>query len=123
MIHNLIYGRSTCRIIIENFLNKITSVIRNLDGVREIVIVHPNSTISCLNIISFKWWLSNNKGVNDHTDRPNINFIRMSLFPFKNLWSDIIWCTTNSSFTFAIIFELCGKTEVSYFYFHLIIQE
>jgi len=123
MIHNLIYSRSTCGIIIENFLNKIASVIRNLYSVREIIIIHSNSTISCLNIVSFKWWFSDNKGVNYYTDRPNINFIRMSLFSFENLWSDIIWCTTNSTFTFTIIFELCGKTEVTDFYFHLIIQE
>ena len=123
MIHNLIYSRSTCRIIIKNFLNKITSVIRNLYSVRKIVIIHSNSTISCLNIISFKWWFSNNKGVNYYTDRPNINFIRMSLFSFENLWSNIIWCTTNSTFTFTIVFKLCGKTEITDLYFHLIIQE
>ena len=123
MIHNLIYGRSTCRIIIKNFLNKIASVIRNLYSVGKIVIIHSNSTISCLNIISFKWWFSNNKGVNYDTNRPNINLIRMTLFSFKNLWSDIIRCTTNSTFTFTIIFEFCGKTEVTDFYFHLIIKE
>lgn len=123
MIHNLIYSRSSCRIIIKNFLNKIASVIRNLYSVRKIVIIHSNSSISGLNVISFKWWFSNNKGVNNHTDRPNIHFIRMSLFSFKNLWSDIIWSTTYRTFTFTIIFELCGKTEVTNFYFHLIIQE
>lgn len=123
MIHNLIYSRSTCRIIIKNFLNKIASVIRNLYSVWKIVIIHSNSSISSLYIVSFKWWLSNNKCVNNDTNRPNIYFIWMSLFSFENLWSNIIWSTTYSTFSLTIVFELCGKTEVTDFYFHLIIQE
>ena len=47
----------------------------------------------------------------------------MTLLALEHLRSNIIRCTANGSLTLAIKLELGGKTEVTYLYFHLIVEE
>lgn len=85
--------------------------------------IHSNFFISSLDIWGFKGWLSNEKCVDNNSQTPNIDFIRMTSSSIKNFWSDIIGCTTNSSLFFSIEFKFSSKTKISKFNFHFIIQE
>jgi hypothetical protein len=53
------------RVIIENTGDQISSLGRDLGIIRETVLVASNSLIGCLNVVSFKWGLSDNESVND----------------------------------------------------------
>jgi len=47
----------------------------------------------------------------------------MTLLSLQNLWSDIVWSTTNSSLSFTVELELSCQSEISNFYLHFVIQE
>lgn len=47
----------------------------------------------------------------------------MTCSSFQHFWSDIVWRTTNRSFLFTIEIELSGKTKVSQFDLHFVIQK
>ena len=47
----------------------------------------------------------------------------MTLFPFQDLWCNIVGCSTDCSFALTVKLELGCKTEVADFDFHLVVEE
>lgn len=85
--------------------------------------VSLDSSVCGFDIGGFERGLTNDKGVDDDTKRPDIDLIRMTSSSLQHLWSDIIWSTANSSLLFPIEVEFCSKTEISEFDLHLRVDE
>ena len=47
----------------------------------------------------------------------------MTLLAFEDLRSDIVGSTANSALSLTVELELGGKTEITYFDFHLVVKE
>lgn len=123
MRHNLVDRWSSGRVVVQNFSNEVPGRLTNSYLFWERVAIHSDSLIGSLNVIGFKWWLTDDEGVNDDTKRPDINLIRMSLLSFENLGGNIVGSTTDGSLPFTIKLELGGKTEITYLDFHFVVEE
>jgi len=91
--------------------------------VREGVCVHSDSSVSGLHIGRFEGRLSDNESIDDNTERPDVNFVRVALLGFQNLRSDIIGSSANGSFTLSIEFKLSGEPKISDLQLHLTGEE
>lgn len=123
MCHYLINRRSFCGVSCQNFLDKVLRGIADGASVREAVLVHPDLSIGCFDIICLEWWLSNYQCVDDDSERPNVDLEGVALLALKDLRGDVVGGATNSSFLFAVKLELCGEAEVADFDFHLVVEE
>lgn len=108
MSEDFVYSGSSSWIIGKNSLDQILSVLRDLNIFRERIIVHSNPFVSSFDVIRLKWRFANDQSVDDDTEGPDINLVRMSLLTFQDLWGDIIWSTTNGSFAFSVKLKLGG---------------
>lgn len=123
MCQNFIDSWSSGGIIIKNLHYKVLGMISNWNCFRELIVVHSNSSIRSFDVISLKWWFSDDKGINNYTEGPDINLIRVTLFAFKYFWCNIVRCTANGSLSFTIELKLCGQTEISNLNLHLVVKE
>ena len=123
MRHDLVNRWSSGRVIIQNFGNKVPCRFTDSDLLWERVAVHSDSLVGGLDVIGFKWRLSDDESVNDDAERPYIDFIRVSLLTFENLWSDVVGCTTNRPLSLSIKLELGRKTKITDFDLHLVVEE
>ena len=123
MSQNLINRWSLGRVIRQNSLDNISSIVRNLHVVREIVVVHPDSLVSGLHIVSLEWRLADDERVNDDSEGPNIDLVRVTLLAFEDLRSNVVWSTTDGSFALSVELEFSGETEITNLHLHLVVQE
>lgn len=72
---DLINSRSFRWIIIQDFCYEVPGCISDRHVFGERVSVHSDSLIGCLDIRSFKRWLTNDQGINDDSERPNIDLV------------------------------------------------
>lgn len=68
-------------------------------------------------------YFSYNKRVNDDSQRPNVNLIRMSDLSVKNLRRNVVRCSTNCVFLLSIEFQFSCKTKITKFDFHFFVEE
>ena len=62
------------------------------------------------------------KKVHDDSNRPDINFIRMSL-SFKNFRGNVVGSSTYSFLLLLVVFKSGGQSEISKFDFHVFVEE
>lgn len=91
--------------------------------VRKLIVVLSDSSVGGLNVISFEGRLSDNEGVDDDSERPDVDFVRVTLLSFQYFRSDIVRGTTDSSLPLTIKFKFGSKTKISEFDLHLVIKE
>ena len=103
---DVINAGSLCGVIIENTRDQISSLGRDLCVVWEAVLVTSDSLIGCLNVVSFKWRFSDDQGVNNNSQRPDVHFVRMALLALKNFWRDIVGSTANCPLTLSVKLKL-----------------
>ena len=72
---DLINSRSFRWIIIQDFCYEVPGCISDRYVFGERISVHSDSLIGRLDIRSFKRWLPDDQGINDDTERPNIDFV------------------------------------------------
>jgi hypothetical protein len=123
MVQYLVNGWSPRWIIVQDPLNKVSCLISDGNSLWELIVVHPNLLVSCLNIIGLKWRFTNDQSVNDDSQRPNVYFIRVTLLSLKYLGSNIVGSTADSPLSLTIELKLGGKTEISNLDLHLVIKE
>ena len=87
----------------------------------ERVLVFLNSIVCGFYISCFKRRLSNYQSVNYHSEGPDVDLVRVTLFTFKHFWCDVVRSTTDGSLALSIELELGGKTKVTDFDFHLVV--
>ena len=98
VIKNLINSWSLGRILHQYFSNDILCIISKDHSRRKVPVIFCYTRISFLNIRGLERWLSNEHGVHDDANCPNINFIRVPMFLVNHFWRYIIWGTTHSPF-------------------------
>lgn len=82
-----------------------------------------DSAICRFDISRFKGRLADYQSVDDDSQRPDVDFIRMARPSFQDLRCDVVWRTANSSLFLPVEIEFCGKTEVSKFDLHFLVDE
>ena len=76
--------------------------------------------VSRLHISSFERRFSYYQSVNNNSQGPNVNLVRVTIFTFKHLGCYIIGSSANSPFSFTIEIKLRRKSKVSQFEIHLV---
>ena len=99
---NLVKGGTSGGVTCKYARYQVTSFIGNGDVIREGILIHLNPSVRGLDISRLEGWLSNDQSINDDTEGPYVDFIRMTSSTLQHLWSNIIWCTANGSFLFAV---------------------
>ena len=122
IFQNFIQGGSFGRIENQNSFNELSGLFRNAYMIRETVVAGLDFFVSGLNFWGFKWWFSNQLGVNYDADGPDINLIRMS-FSLKDLRSNIVGSSANGLFLFLIVLESGCESKVTQLDLHIFIQE
>lgn len=90
---------------------------------REGVIVLLNAVVGGLHISGLKRRLANNQCVNDHAQRPDVNFVAVSAFSFQHLGSDVVGRAANCSLPFSIEVDLGCEAEITDLDLHLVVDE
>lgn len=90
---------------------------------RETVLNGLDSLVSLLDLRGLKRWLTNDHGIQDYTERPNIYLEGMSLLLLENLRSDIVRRSTHRPPLLLLELQLSSQTEVASFYLHLLGEE
>ena len=123
MGHNFIQVGPSLGITREDSCDQISGCIRNSNMVRERVAILSDTPVRCLDISRLKRRFANDQSVNNDTERPNINFVRVATLAFKHLGCYVVRSTANCSLLLTIKVELRRKTEVAQLDLHLVVQE
>lgn len=123
MHQNLVQSRSRSWISGQNAGNQISGFIRNWNVLWERVLVAFDSAVCGLDIGCLKGRFSDYQRVDDDSEGPNVDLIRMTSSSFQNLRSDVVGCSANGPLFLSVKIELCGKSEVSQFDLHFFIYE
>jgi len=123
VLEDLVDGRPLRWIIFQDASDQALGCLGDRNCFWEAVLSESDFFVSSLHIVSFKWWLSDDEGVNNNTERPNIYLIRVTLFALEHLWGNIVGRTTNRSLSLTVELKLGGESEIANFDFHLVVQE
>lgn len=102
IFENFIEGRSFRWIQNQNSFDQFSRLFWNSDMIWETVTASLDFFICGFNFRGFKWRFSYQLCVNNNSNWPDINFIRMT-FSLKNFRSNIVRSTANSFFLFLIV--------------------
>jgi hypothetical protein len=111
------------RIVVQDPGDEVLCLVGNGDSLRELIVVHSDFLVSSLNIVGLEWRFTDDQSVDDDSERPDIDLVRVTLLSLENLWSNIIWSTTDGSLSLSIELKFGGKTEITYLDFHLVVEE
>ena len=78
--------------------------------------------VGSLDLGCLEWRFSDKESVNNDSNRPDINFIRMSL-AFENLRGYVVGSSAYSFLLFLVVFETSGQAEVTELDFHIFVEE
>ena len=123
VVKDLVNGWSLAWVVVQDLSDQISGLVCDADIFREIVSIHPDSSVSSFDIRGLKGRFTDNKCVNYDTNRPDVDLVGVTLLSFQDLWSNVVWSSTNGSLTLSIEFEFGCKSEISNFDFHFVIEE
>ena len=123
MIHNLIKRKSWTGLRSKQLSDQILPCRINLDMIREGILVHFDPLVSWLHIWGFKRRSSDKQSIQNYTNTPHINLIRVTGSWTQNLRSDIVWSPADSPFLFSIKHHFCRQSKIANFHLHLVIQK
>ena len=123
MHHDIVNCGTLGRVRVEDLGDEVAGVVADGHVFGEAVGVHPNALVGCLNVASLEGWLADDQGVDDDTDGPDIDLVRVTLLALKHLRSDIVRSTANGALALSVELEFRGETEVTDLDFHLVVQE
>ena len=123
MDHNIVDSRPLSRVVVQDLCDQISSTVRNGDVIGEVIRVHSNSLVRRLDIRGLKGRLANDQGVDYHTNRPDVDLVRVTLFAFEDLRRDIVGSTANRALPLTIKLELGSETEIADLDLHLVVKE
>ena len=122
LVHHNIVNRGPLRwVIVQDLSDKVTGAVRDGNVIREVICVHSNSLVRCLDIRCLERRFSNDQRVNYHTYGPDVNLVRVTLLAFEDLRGDIVWSTTNSALPLTIELEFRCETKISDLDLHLVV--
>ena len=89
----------------------------------ERILVSLDPSVCGLDVGRLERRLTDDEGIQDYAQRPDVHLVRVACSAFKNFWRDVVWSSANGSLLLAVEIELGGQAKVSQFYLHLIVQE
>jgi hypothetical protein len=95
-------------VVVQYLADDVLGWVGNWDVVREGVGIHSDSSVGSLDIGCFEGWLTDDERVDYDSNRPHINLIGVTLLSLKNLRSNIVRSTANSTLSFSLELELSG---------------
>ena len=78
------------------------------------ILVLLDFSIGILQGLSLKWRFADQQGVQDATNRPDVDLVTVTSLA-ENLGCDVIRSTAQRSLSLAIKFNVCGQSEVTDF--------
>merc|ERR1719283_308196 len=96
--------------MLEKFLDQI--LCQGSDSAGNMILILLDPVVSVLEGLSLKWWFPHQQCVQDTSQTPNIHLIAVSLLA-KNLWSNVVWGSTQSLLPLSIIIYSCSQSKVS----------
>ena len=123
MHHDVVDCGTLCWVVIQNLSDQVASIVCDTHIVREVVRIHTDPLVGGLDVRSLERRLANDQRVNNDADRPDIDFVRVTLFTLEHLRGDVVRRTADGSLTLTVELELGGETEVTDFYLHLVVEE
>lgn len=90
---------------------------------REAVETFLDFLIGHFDLWSLKGRLSYQDCIKHNTQRPNVNLVRVSDLVSQHLWSEVVWCPAHCMTFFSVKLEFCSQTEVSEFYFQILVKK
>ena len=121
--HDVVNGRSLRRVIVQNLRDQVASAVSDCHVLREVVGVHSDPLVRRLNIRRLKRRLSDDQCVNNDTNRPDINLVRVTLLALQHLGCDIVRSTANGSLALTVKLEFCRQTEITDLHLHFVVKE
>ena len=121
--HDVVDCWSLGRVIIQDLRDDVTSGVRDTHTVWEIVGVHTDSLVGSLHIRCLEGRLTNNKRVNDDSDRPDVDLVGVTLLALEHLGSDVVGSTANGTLPLSIELKLGGETKITDLDLHLVVEE
>lgn len=123
MLEDFINCWSLGRVVVQDPGDEVLCLVGNGDSLRELIVVHSDFLVSGLNIVGLEWRFTDDQSVDDDSERPDIDLVRVTLLSLENLWSNIIWSTTDGSLSLSVELKFGGQTEITYLDFHLVVEE
>ena len=118
---NLVKGGSCGWITRQNSRNQISCLIGNWNVIWERILVSLDSSVRGFDVRGLERRLAYDQRIQDDTERPDVDFVRVACSSLEHFWGNIVWRTANSSFLFTIEIEFGCKAKVSQFDLHLVI--
>ena len=105
MTHNIVYRRPLRRVIIQNLRDQVSGTFRDGDIIGKVVSVHSDPLVSGLDIRCLKRRLANDESVDNDTDGPDIDLIRVTLLALEDFGRNIVRGTTDSALALTVELE------------------
>lgn len=86
--------------------------------------VTGNKLVNFLDFLSLEWWASDDEGIEDDTDGPDVHLVAVSVSCVKQHFrGNVIGCPADGLFPLSWIFDEGSQAKVSNFDIHLGVQE
>ena len=110
-------------VIVKDLRDEVAGTVCDGDVLREVIRVHSDSLVGRLDVRGLEGGLANNQSVDNDSDRPDVDFVRVTLLALKHFWCNIVGCTTDGTLALTVELKLSGKTEIANFNLHLVVKE
>ena len=118
---NLVEGRSRRRITGQNSRNQISCLIGNWNVIWERILVSLDSSVRGFDVRGLERRLAYDQRIQDDTERPDVDFVRVACSPLEHFRRNIVWRTAKCSLLFTIKVEFGCEAKVSQLDLHLVI--
>ena len=94
-----------------------------LNVIRELESTSLDLLVGLLHLLRLERWATMQHGIENDTDRPEVNFIAVSIGSVEHFWCKIIWSSANCSFTLTLVENLRSKSKISNLESHSLCEE
>lgn len=89
----------------------------------ERVLIALDPVVRGFDIGGLEWRFAYDEGVNNNSERPDVDLVGVAGASFKDLGRDVVGCSTNGSLFLAFKIELGCQAEITQLKHHLVIQK
>ena len=124
LVHHDVVNSGTLGWVIVKYLrDEVSGTVSDSDVLREVICVHSDSLVGCLDVRCLEGGLTDNQSVDYDSDRPDVDLVRVTLLALEHFWGDIVRSTADGTLALSIELELGGETKITDLNLHLVVKE
>jgi len=123
MVKHLIQTHPLTWFYNETFFYKILNAVTQINVFREVVRTCSYFFICLFDFLAFKRRSATHQSVENDSDGPQVYFVGVAAFGVEYFWGNVVWSSTDSTFAFAVVDDLGGKTEIANSQFEAFVEE